>query len=88
VEEPLADPRQKATINEKMKSLQKKKIEYRTLFLRRERTNWMSMDYMVKYKANGTIEHFKVKTSGERLSLNPCDQLQKDICTLNKINIL
>jgi hypothetical protein len=44
----------------------------------------MSMDYMVKYKANGTIEHFKVKTGGERLSLNPCDQLQKDICTYNQ----
>jgi hypothetical protein len=29
VEEPLADPRQKATINEKMKSLQKKKKKNR-----------------------------------------------------------
>lgn len=44
----------------------------------------MSMDYMVKYKANGTIIHSKVKIGGERLYLNPYDQLQKDICTYDQ----
>jgi hypothetical protein len=42
------------------------------------------MDYMVKYKANGTIIHSKVKTDGERLNLNLYDQLQKDICTYDQ----
>ena len=40
--------------------------------------------YLVKYKANGTIERIKNKTSSERLHLDTWDQLFGDICAGGK----
>ena len=61
VQEALADPRWKAAMNEEMKSLQKNEtweLVDRPPWKKLVGCRWV---YTVKHKADGTIEHFKVR---------------------------
>ena len=61
MQEALADPRWKATMNEEMKSLQKNeswKLVDRSPGNKQAGCRWV---YIVKHKADGTIERFKAR---------------------------
>lgn len=62
MQEALADPRWKAIVDEEMKSLEKKNETWELVDLPLGKKlvgyQWI---YIVKYKVDGTIEHFKAR---------------------------
>ncbi|RVX16606.1 Retrovirus-related Pol polyprotein from transposon TNT 1-94 [Vitis vinifera] len=61
VQEALADPRWKAAMNEEMKSLQKNETWELVECPPEKKPVWCCWIYIVKYKADGSIEQFKAR---------------------------
>ena len=88
VQEALADPRWKAAMNEEMKSLQENntwELVDHPLGKKPVGCQWV---YTIKYKVDGTIEHFKVRLVAKGYTQTYGINYTKTFAPIAKINIV